>query len=110
MTIFIVTVLGSVTSFFLALSQTHQYQAFEVIQIESPRIAEDLASSSVQGSSARRLQLVQQQITTRGGNGGAKLGHGSGGIGKRSCLHDGGSRGDPCCRNAICATFQGFSN
>lgn len=66
MTIFIVTVLGSVASFFLALSQTHQYQAFEVIQIESPRIAEDLASSSVQGSSARRLQLVQQQITTRG--------------------------------------------
>jgi uncharacterized protein involved in exopolysaccharide biosynthesis len=66
MAIFIVTVLGTVVSFFLALSQTHQYQAFEVIQIESPRIAEDLASSSVQGSSARRLQLVQQQITTRG--------------------------------------------
>lgn len=66
MTIFIVTVLGAVASFFLALSQTHQYQAFEVIQIESPRIAEDLAASSVQGSSARRLQLVQQQITTRG--------------------------------------------
>ncbi len=66
MTIFIVTVLGSVASLFLAMSQIHQYQAFEVIQIESPRIAEDLAASSVQGSSARRLQLVQQQITTRG--------------------------------------------
>ena len=66
MTIFIVTVLGSVASFFMALSQTHEYQAFEVIQIESPRIAEDLVAPSVQGSSARRLQLVQQQITTRG--------------------------------------------
>ena len=66
MMIFIVTVLGGLASVFMALSTSHRYQAFEVIQIENPRIAEDLVSSSVQGSSARRLQLVQQQILTRG--------------------------------------------
>jgi hypothetical protein len=42
------------------------YRASEVIQIAQPKIADDLAKSTVEGSSARRLQLIQQRLTTRG--------------------------------------------
>ena len=65
MTIFIVTVLGAVASLFVALSQQHQYSAAEVIQIERAKIAGDLVRATVEGSSGRRLQSVQQQVTSR---------------------------------------------
>ncbi|MCE8009681.1 Wzz/FepE/Etk N-terminal domain-containing protein [Aestuariivita sp.] len=66
MIIFAVTVLGALAGVFFALSQPHAYETAEVIQIERAKIADDLAPSTVEGSSARRLQAVQQQLTTRG--------------------------------------------
>jgi len=61
-----VTVLGTVGALFFALSQTHLYQSSEVIQVARPTIDDDLARSTVDGSSARRLQLIEQQLMTRG--------------------------------------------
>lgn len=63
--IFGVFFLGCVVSYLWALNQQHLYVSSEVIQIEQPRIADDLARSTVQGSSARRLQLIEQQIMAR---------------------------------------------
>ncbi len=61
-----ITLLGCVASLFYALSQTHLYQSSEVIQVSRPTIDGDLARTTVDGSSARRLQLIEQQLMTRG--------------------------------------------
>lgn len=61
-----IVVLGCIASFFYALSQTHLYRSSEVIQVSRPKIDNDLARSTVDGSSARRLQLIEQQLMTRG--------------------------------------------
>ena len=61
-----VTALGCVFSVLFALSQKHMYQSTEVIQIARPKIANDLARSTVAGSSARRLQLIEQRLMARG--------------------------------------------
>ncbi len=61
-----VTALGCVFSVLFALSQQHMYSSTEVIQIARPKIANDLARSTVAGSAARRLQLIEQRLMTRG--------------------------------------------
>jgi len=61
----LVSTLGAVFSVLIALSQQHLYQATEVIQIARPKIADDLARSTVVGSSARRLQLIEQRLMAR---------------------------------------------
>ncbi|WP_050929826.1 GumC family protein [Aestuariivita boseongensis] len=66
MLVFAVTVLGALAAVFLALSTPHEYQAVEVIQVERPLIADEMAPSIVEGSSGRRLQSVQHQMTSRG--------------------------------------------
>lgn len=58
--------LGALLSLWYAARQPHMYQSAEVIQIVQPKIADDLASSTVEGSSARRLQLIQQRLMARG--------------------------------------------
>ncbi|WP_226780967.1 DUF874 domain-containing protein [Oceaniglobus trochenteri] len=58
--------LGCIASLMFASNQQHMYRSAEVIQIERPKIANDLAPSTVAGSSARRLQLIEQQIMARG--------------------------------------------
>ena len=63
--IVMVVVLGCVASLYYALSQTHIYRSAEVIQLRQPKIANDLARSTVEGSAARRLQLIQQQLMAR---------------------------------------------
>lgn len=60
-----VFVLGSLAALFYAASLSHLYRASEVIQIAQPRISDDLARSTVDGSAARRLQLIQQRLMTR---------------------------------------------
>lgn len=60
-----VIALGSLASFFWALSHVHVYRSSEVIQVEQPKINDDLARSTVEGSSARRLQLIEQQLMAR---------------------------------------------
>ncbi|WP_099823293.1 DUF874 domain-containing protein [Oceaniglobus indicus] len=57
--------LGGFVSLIYAQNQQHAYRASETIQIERPQIADDLAASTVAGSSARRLQLIEQQIMSR---------------------------------------------
>lgn len=63
--LFSVSALGAVFSVLFALSQQHLYQATEVIQIARPKIDNDLAPSTVAGSSARRLQLIEQRLLAR---------------------------------------------
>lgn len=63
--ILFVFLLGCVVSVFFALSQQHVYSSSEVIQVEQPIVKDDLAPSTVDGSSARRLQLIEQQVMAR---------------------------------------------
>ncbi len=63
--IFVVIVLGTLASLGLALNQKHEYESTEVLQIVQPKIADDFAKSTVDGSSARRLQMIQQRLMAR---------------------------------------------
>lgn len=63
--IILATALGCGAAVLFALSQQHRYRSTEVIQIEQPKIANNLAPSTVDGSAARRLQLVEQQLMAR---------------------------------------------
>ena len=63
--VLIVSTVGTLFSVLFALSQQHLYQSTEVIQIARPKIANDLARSTVAGSSARRLQLIEQRLMAR---------------------------------------------
>lgn len=60
-----VTFLGGLACIFIALATPHEYQATEVIQVETPLVTDNTLISIVQGSSGRRLQSVQQQVTSR---------------------------------------------
>ncbi|MBY6140888.1 DUF874 domain-containing protein [Leisingera daeponensis] len=65
-TIACVFVLGCLVSLWLAASQQHEYETAEVLQITQPQIAGELAKSTVEGSSARRMQLIEQRLMARG--------------------------------------------
>ncbi|MFC4216947.1 DUF874 domain-containing protein [Pseudophaeobacter arcticus] len=60
-----VVVAGSILSLWVALNQQHLYHSAEVIQVTRPTIADDLAKSTVEGSSARRMQLIEQRLMAR---------------------------------------------
>ncbi len=61
-----VTILGAIASLWYAASQRHLYESAEVIQVAQPTIADDLAKSTVEGSTARRMQLIEQRLMARG--------------------------------------------
>lgn len=61
-----VFIVGCFLSLFWALGKPHTYRSSEVIQIEQPKIDSELAPTTVAGSSARRLQLIEQQLMSRG--------------------------------------------
>ena len=63
--IILFVLIGCVASVYWALSVPHAYRSTEVIQIEQPVIADELAPSTVDGSAARRLQLIEQQLMAR---------------------------------------------
>jgi uncharacterized protein involved in exopolysaccharide biosynthesis len=63
--ILFVIILGCIASLYWAMSHVHLYMSSEVIQVEQPKINDELARSTVEGSSARRLQLIQQQLMAR---------------------------------------------
>ncbi len=65
-TIFCVFVFGCLMSLWFAASQQHEYETAEVLQITQPQIAGELAKSTVEGSSARRMQLIEQRLMARG--------------------------------------------
>ncbi|MEM7320679.1 MAG: Wzz/FepE/Etk N-terminal domain-containing protein [Pseudomonadota bacterium] len=60
-----VTVIGCAFSVMVALSRPHEYQSSQVIQIAQPVIVDELARTTVGGSSARRLQLIEQRLMAR---------------------------------------------
>ncbi len=60
-----VIALGCVVSVVYALQTQHMYRSSEVIQVAQPKIADDLAKSTVDGSAAQRLQLIEQRLMTR---------------------------------------------
>ncbi|MFD0858030.1 GumC domain-containing protein [Roseovarius aquimarinus] len=62
----LVFLLGCVLSLIVAAAQRHMYTSSEVLQMQGAVIPGDLAPSTVQGSSARRLQLIEQQVMSRG--------------------------------------------
>ena len=64
--ILVVTMLGCVASVWMALQQQPVYSSTEVIQITRPKIAGELARSTADGSSARRIQLIEQRLMARG--------------------------------------------
>lgn len=61
-----VVIAGCFASVFWALSVPHLYRSSEVIQVELPKISDELARSTVESSAARRLQLIEQQLMARG--------------------------------------------
>lgn len=63
--IIMVILLGSILSLFIALKQTHLYHSYEVMQIEQPTVSGEMAPSTVDGSAARRFQLIEQQVMAR---------------------------------------------
>lgn len=65
-TIVCIFVLGCLASLWFAASQQHEYETAEVLQITQPQIAGELAKSTVEGSSARRMQLIEQRLMARG--------------------------------------------
>lgn len=64
--IFSISLLGTIGAFLFAASQEHLYQSTEVLQVTRPAIDDALARPTVNGSSARRLQLIEQQLMARG--------------------------------------------
>lgn len=63
--ILLVVVAGSIASVLYALAQPVLYRASEVLQVVRPQISDEMASSTVEGSAARRLQLVEQRLMAR---------------------------------------------
>jgi uncharacterized protein involved in exopolysaccharide biosynthesis len=60
-----VVIAGCIASLYWAASQVHIYESSEVVQVEQPTINDEVARTAVDGSSARRLQLIQQQLMAR---------------------------------------------
>lgn len=63
--VFLVFVLGCILSLYIAASQRHMYASSEVLQMQGAIIPGEMAASTIQGSDARRLQLIEQQIMSR---------------------------------------------
>ena len=60
-----VLLLGTALSVVFALSQQHLYTSSEVLQVQRPKIAQSVTPTTEQSSTARRLQLVEQQVMAR---------------------------------------------
>ena len=63
--VIMVTLLGSIASVIWAFSVPHVYQSSEAIQVKLPKVSSNLAPSTVEGSSFRRLQLIEQKLLAR---------------------------------------------
>lgn len=64
--IFLVTVLGSAASVWLALNQTKVFEATAVVQIEEGQVPDSLAGASAQNQdSSREVRLIEQRLMSR---------------------------------------------
>lgn len=60
-----IVLLGSVLTLMTALRQPHVYESYAVLQVELPRISAQAAASEAVSRSSQRLQLLQQELTSR---------------------------------------------
>jgi uncharacterized protein involved in exopolysaccharide biosynthesis len=60
-----VVIAGCFASVYWALTAQDMFESSAVIQVERPQISDELVRSTVDGSSARRLQLIEQQLMSR---------------------------------------------
>jgi uncharacterized protein involved in exopolysaccharide biosynthesis len=56
---------GTLATLFLVLRTPHVYESAAVLQVELPRISTEAASGDAVSRSAQRLQLLQQELTSR---------------------------------------------
>ncbi|TDK42135.1 DUF874 domain-containing protein [Antarcticimicrobium luteum] len=63
--ILLLVILGCGLSVLVAGAQSHLYRSVEVIQVVQPKVAGDLARTTVEGSAARRLQSIEQRVMAR---------------------------------------------
>ncbi|MBY6004050.1 chain-length determining protein [Salipiger bermudensis] len=64
--IFLVTVLGSAASVWLALNQIKVFEATAVVQIEEGQVPDSLAGASAQNQdAARQVRLIEQRLMSR---------------------------------------------
>ena len=63
--ILLIAGLGCVVAVLVALDRKHLYRATEVIQVVQPKVAGDLARSTIEGSAAQRLQSIEQRVMAR---------------------------------------------
>jgi uncharacterized protein involved in exopolysaccharide biosynthesis len=61
-----ILILGMVAAILFALNQPSVYEARTKILVESPRISDDLARSTVNLSAPARLQLIEERLMARG--------------------------------------------
>ena len=60
-----VVLLGSVITLLAVLRMPHVYETAAVLQVELPRVAADTATGDVVSRSSQRLQLLEQELTSR---------------------------------------------
>lgn len=60
-----VVCLGAIVTVWIAMNQTPVFSSTEVIQIEPPKVAEELALATTTGLWAKRLQVIEQRLMTR---------------------------------------------
>jgi len=63
--ILLISALGCALSVLIALERPHLYRATEVIQVVQPKVAGELARSTIEGSAAQRLQSIEQRVMAR---------------------------------------------
>lgn len=63
--ILVVSLLGTLATLFMALQSPHVYEAAAVLQVELPRISTEAGSGDAVSRSAQRLQLLEQDLTSR---------------------------------------------
>jgi len=63
--ILLIAVLGCAVSVLVALERPHLYRSTEVIQVVQPKVAGELARSTIEGSAAQRLQSIEQRVMAR---------------------------------------------
>ncbi len=63
--ILVVVLLGSIATLFAVLRMPHVYETAAVLQVELPRVAADATTAEALSRSSQRLQLLQQDLTSR---------------------------------------------
>jgi len=60
-----IVLLGSLITLFVALQLPRTYEAAAVLQVELPRVAADVTTAEAVSHSSQRLQLLEQELTSR---------------------------------------------